>query len=109
MPLRILHEEEEGGGGGAAPSFPGYALGDDEDNNDTIREDETGISDTKSNDKNKISAFAKIAVINESDFDGRYKKDVHINPRLDTEQQVNVHTRLCEVQDIFSDVLGETT
>ena len=87
------------------------------------KENETGNSDTEGDDDDGIAAFAKIAVINESDFDDSSEgallsfpetdqketiKEVHINPRLDSAQQAEVWTLLREFQDIFSDVPGQT-
>ena len=96
---------------------------DDAGNGHTIEENETGNSDTGGDDDDGIAAFAKIAVINESDFDDSNEEallsfpetdqnetieDVHINPRLDSTQQAEVHMLLCDFQDVFSDVTGET-
>ena len=96
---------------------------DDAGNDHTIEENETGSSDTESDNDDGIAAFAKIAVINESDFDDSNEEallsfpetdqketieDVHINPRLDSTQQAEVRTLLCDFQDVFSDVPGET-
>ena len=102
----------------------GIDADDNDDGSEEENESVSGDSDRESVVGNEVAAFAKIAVISESDYDDHYDEarlsfpetlqketiaDVQINSQLSVKQQKELYKLLEEFKDIFSDVPGKTT